>query len=153
MGLFDKIFNSAPTSSGGFNPLNEKEAFIGILYACMNSNGGISDVETDRILQVLVFKKIFKDYDVVGPYKRVAMACMKSGEKNVINECAPLITNENKEMLFAIVMDLMLSDGLLEQEEKDTIEYLAVALSIPESRAATIIDVILVKNKDNIIIV
>lgn len=153
MGLFDKMFNQTPSTPEGFKPLNEKEAFIGILYASLASDGEVSEIESDRLSQLLVFKEMFSNFDIVIPYRRVAIVCVKLGSKKIIDECAPLISVENKEMLFAVVMDLMLVDGLLEEEEKDMAEYISAALSLEENRARMIIEVILIKNKGNLIIV
>lgn len=57
------------------------------------------------------------------------------------------LSDDLKLTAFACAVDIALADGVLEEEEKDIINQLAEALSIPENIAISIIEVMIIKNK------
>jgi len=55
--------------------------------------------------------------------------------------------------VLALAAELILSDGIITVEEKELLEYLTLKLGIEEALASKIIEVMLIKNKDNRILV
>lgn len=64
-----------------------------------------------------------------------------------------MISEQNKATLFALVMELLLADGILESKEKEIIEYLSTALNLQSDIAQKIVEVMLIKNYGNIVII
>jgi uncharacterized tellurite resistance protein B-like protein len=54
--------------------------------------------------------------------------------------------------LFALVIELLLADGFLGEKEKEILEYLTDLLKIESELAQKIVEVMLIKNKGNVII-
>jgi uncharacterized tellurite resistance protein B-like protein len=151
MGLFDRIFSST-NSQVIYSPVNQQEAAIGIMYACMAVDGNVSEIETDKMLQLAVYKEQFTNHDIVEYYKRVAIIHRSLGSKSIIESAASKIDSKFKPTLFALIMDLVLSDGILDDKEKEIAEFLAGALKIEDELASKIVEVMMIKNEGNIVI-
>ena len=67
-----------------------------------------------------------------------------------ISACCELVEDEDKETLFALALEVLLADGILEKEEKNVIEILSNRLKIDAEMTSKIIEVIFLKNKGNI---
>lgn len=126
---------------------------MAILYCSLNADGEISEVEIDRLSHVLVFKSLFREYNLVELYKKVAYAYPDFGGKYIIEQAAKFVSEDNKQTLFAIMLDLLLSDGVFENKEIEVSEIVAKALGLTDETASKIIDVIMAKNKGNVIVI
>lgn len=151
MGLFDKFFNSQPTTFV-FKPETEQEAWTAILYACMAIDGDVSDPEIDSLSQMLVRKSFIDSEDLVSDYKLAMAAHKNMGSKALIDSSVSSISGDRKLTLFALSLELLLSDGILSDDEKGIIEYLSTSLKLDESTSSKIVEVILIKNKENLIL-
>lgn len=152
MGLFDKIFSSTP-SQVSYSPSNQQEATIAIMYACMAVDGNVSEAEIDKLVQLAAFKKQFKNHSLVDYYKGVFKVHKSLGSKKIIESSVPKIKDDFKPTLFAMIMELVLADGILDEKEKEISEFLAVVLKLDENLASKIVEVILIKNEGNIEII
>jgi len=132
-------------------PANEQEAWVGILYACIAADNEVSANEADTLITMLSAKIMFKDTDILKICHKITDIIAKTGSDGLIKLCCPLIKEENKPTLFSMALEIVLSDGLLELEERKIIEYLAVSLKIEKSLVLKIIEVMLIRNKGNII--
>jgi uncharacterized tellurite resistance protein B-like protein len=155
MGIFDKIFssNSGEPVTEGYNPLSDYEAWVAILYASISVDGEVSAAEIDSILRLLLFKNKFADIDILPFYKNALQAKSRYGSKNLIDNSALLIKEEDRPTVLALAAELMFSDGTIADKEKELLEYIARQLGLEESLATKIIEVIVIKNKDNRILV
>jgi uncharacterized tellurite resistance protein B-like protein len=151
MGLFDRIF-SAQTTQINYSPSNQQEAAIAIMYSCMAVDGNVSDVETDRLLQFAVFKEQFNNHPIVDYFKKAAFSQRTLGSRSIIETSAPWIDSKFAPTLFCMIMDLALSDGILDEKEKEIAEFLSSALKLDEELASKIVEVMLIKNEGNIFI-
>lgn len=152
MGLFDKLFKATPNTVQ-YSPENEQEAMVAIMYGCMSVDGDVSDVEIDRLCQMVTFKTYFKGVSLVSYYKGAMLVHKKIGSQGLIDASVLKVKAENRATLFAMVMDLLLSDGVLEQKEQEIAEYLSEKLTLESPLATKIVEVILIRNKDNVVIV
>ena len=66
MGLFDQFIKK--TKDIVYKPNSDLEAWIGILYACMSSDGIVSDVEIDSLSRMIVLKQKFSGIDIAPLY-------------------------------------------------------------------------------------
>lgn len=159
MGIFDKLFGSDPNAGTGFSiddysPKSEQEAFVAIMYACLSIDGEMSQPERDMLARIAVFKKpFFGYYDYVEAlFKPSVKAYTDFGSKTVIDFCVSKISEENKAPLLCFVLDIALSDGVLDDSEKNIIEYLISRLEMDDELASKIIEVMMYKNKWNVVI-
>lgn len=148
MGLFSKKAKEEYKSN--LLPINEHEAWLSIMYCCVATDGHVADAEIDLISRTLLLKKFFEGYDIVPMFGKAGRAWSDFGEDKVIMEAAELISEEHKDTLFAICVELVLVDGILETEEEKVVEKIAKALNINETYAKQIVEVLIVKNRGNI---
>jgi uncharacterized tellurite resistance protein B-like protein len=149
MGLFDQIPN---TSSNLYAPKSEQEAWITIMYACMAADGIVSDAERDQLSRTVIYKTIFNGHNTVEYYKTALLEHTKLGSKQLINQSVSKIPLENRATLFAITLEILLFDGILTDADKAVIEHLAISLNLDHDLASRIIEVILIRNKDNVLL-
>jgi len=151
MGLFDKLFstNTNLPKNEGYNPLSDYEAWVAILYTCISIDGDISDVEINVLVRLLLFKNKFSNVQIIPFYKNAMQAKQKYGPQHIIDKSALLIKEEDRPTILALATELVLADGIDTEKEKELLEYVATRLNIDEQMAAKIIEVILIKNKDN----
>lgn len=151
MGLFDKFFKTEPASFQ-FKPKNEQEAWVCILYACGTIDGELSDVEVETLSKLFVYKTFFNGHDTISYYKNVMKTKESIDSKTIIDKSADLVSEENKNTVFTLCCEVLLSDGKLDDDEKLILEHVASALKIIEETAIKIIEVMLYRNKWNTII-
>lgn len=151
MGLFDTLFSSKSVTShsANYTPHSEYEAWVAILYACMSADGEISDVEIDAMARLLLFKNKFATIDILPLFQNAMNGKMRVGFFSLVENSTPLIKEEDKPTLLALATELILADGVITEKEKEIIEFLAKQLHLDESLAARIIEVTLIKNRDN----
>jgi hypothetical protein len=149
MGLFDKIFGSSKTT---YTPQNKQEAIFAVMYACMATDGEVSQVEIDVLCRLLVYKQDFAGHDIPAYHRVVAPIHIEVGSKVIIDSSVSVIPAEDKPTLFAMVMELLLADGVLGPNEQEIAAYLAEKLPLDLGLTQKIVDVILIKNKGNVIL-
>jgi len=151
MGLFDSLFSSkqSNTESNSYNPLSDYEAWVAILYAAMSSDGEASDVEIEVLARSLLHKNKFSDIDIIPLYKNVMLAREKYGTVHVIERASPLIKEQDRPTVLALTAELVLSDGILQEKEKEVLEFITEKLLIDAGLASRIVEVMLIKNTDN----
>ncbi len=151
MGLFDTVLKpTEPTVV--YSPQSEAEAWIAIMFSCMAVDDDVSDAETEKLSQMIVYKTLFRDYDTVELYKIAMMRQLQLGSKELIDRSVDKVSPENKPTLFALIVELLLADGVLADQEKEITDYLVSALDLDEDLATKIIEVILIKNRGNVIL-
>lgn len=151
MGLFDKIFKSSGTGLT-YTPKSEGEAFVAIVYACMSVDGEVSSAEIDVALRAMVFKNFINDKSIVETVKKIQGIQKQIGSQAIIDSSVSMVSENRKPTLFTMVMEVVLSDGILDQKEQQIAEYLAGALVLDEKLTEKIIEVMLIRNKDNVIV-
>ncbi|MDI1303963.1 MAG: hypothetical protein PSX42_03785, partial [bacterium] len=72
------------------------------------------------------------------------------GQLKYMVACSEQIKEEDKATVFALALEILLSDGLLGEEEKNIIEVLSKQLKIDAGMTSKIIEVIFLKNKGNV---
>ncbi|GFH99192.1 hypothetical protein IMSAGC004_01595 [Bacteroidaceae bacterium] len=146
MGLFDKIFQTAPEET----KLTQQEAFAGIALAMAGADGSIAESEWEGIVNYIRRLRIYDNFS--GPafdklFDKLFKILKKDGPGALANASAAELSDDLKLTAFACAVDIALADGVLEEEEKDIINQLAVALGVPEKTAISIIEVMIIKNK------
>ena len=137
------------TSKNLYKPTSDKEAWIGILYACIASDGKIGSSEIESLSRMIGNKRKFNNTEINPLCKKVIGAIKTISPKKLVDICSPLIKEEDKPTLFSMAVDIVLSDGILEIEEQEIIEHLAMTLAMDKVMVVKIIEVMLIRNKGN----
>lgn len=142
--------NVEEKNNTALNPVtSELEAWVGILYSCIAADNQIKDSETASLSKLLYSKEKFEGVDIAPLYAKSYHLKMDLGQIKYIAACCELIKEEDKETVFALALEILLSDGLLGEEEKNVIEVLSKELKIDSGMTSKIIEVIFLKNKGN----
>ena len=148
MSLSDKVEEN---NNAALNPVtSELEAWVGILYSCISADNLIKDSETASLSKLLYSKEKFAGIDIAPLYAKSYHLKTELGQLKYIVACCELIKEEDKETVFALALEILLSDGLLGEEEKNVIEVLSNQLKIDTGMTSKMIEVIFLKNKGNI---
>ena len=143
--------SSFENNNSSQNTVNsELEAWVGILYSCISADNLITDSETATLSRVLSSKQKFLGIDIAPLYAKSFNLRTELGQLKYISACCELVEDEDKETLFALALEVLLADGILEKEEKNVIEILSNRLKIDAEMTSKIIEVIFLKNKGNI---
>lgn len=143
MGILSKLFGSKDTVKS-YKPKSEQEAWIGIMYACMYIDDHISEKELQEMFDLVEKQPLFNEKHVADYYQPVMLANRNIGSYNLIDSCVTLINENNKELLFELIMQLLLVDGKLKPKEKDIAAYLIKALQLDFDTATKFVDSLLI---------
>ncbi|MFV5688054.1 hypothetical protein ACM55M_05460 [Flavobacterium sp. ZT3R25] len=148
MSLSDKVEEN---NNAALNPVtSELEAWVGILYSCISADNLIKDSETASLSKLLYSKERFAGIDIAPLYAKSYHLKTELGQLKYIGACCELINEVDKETVFALALEILLSDGLLGEEEKNVIEVLSNQLKMDTGMTSKIIEVIFLKNKGNL---
>jgi uncharacterized tellurite resistance protein B-like protein len=133
------------------NPvISELDAWVGILYSCISADNQIKDSETASLSKLFHSKEKFVGVDIATLYAKSFNLKMELGQLKYMVACSEQIKEEDKATVFALALEILLSDGLLGDEEKNIIEVLSKQLKIDAGMTSKIIEVIFLKNKGNV---
>ncbi len=150
MGFFDKILASANVAVAKPVINNENEAFLTTLVAAGSADGDIEGEEWDTIYDTLFQKKMFNGTDVWALIEECKTNIKGyASMADAVNECAPLIKAENRQMVFTVCVDLVLIDGTVSANEQAIVEHLKTQLGVADDFAMKTIEVLLVRNQGN----
>jgi len=153
MGLFDNLFKlPAQPALTIYKPSTEHEAWCAVLIGVMSADGEISDQETDLVMHQLVYKKKFEGVDIIYHYKNAFYANSKFGGKAIIEEASKIISEEYKATLFAMVTEIIMIDGDIQESEKKILEFVAQSLLIDDVTAEKIVSVFNIRFYGNVVI-
>lgn len=130
--------------------VTELEAWVGILYSCISADNHIKESERESLFRLLEVKQKFAGVDIAPIYVQSLHSRTEFGATKYLSSCCEVIKEEDKETVFALSLEILLSDGLLGDEEKSIIEILAKQLTLEPAMVSKIIEVIFLKNKGNI---
>lgn len=145
MGLFDGMLGG-----GSKKELTKAEAFAGILLAAAGADGHIADEEVSSLCTTTQRMKLFSN---IAPNKFGTMMdglvkiLKREGVEKLVERCAEALPDDLRETAFANACDIVLADGVVEDEEKELIEKLQNELDIPGDRALDIVSVMVIKNR------
>ena len=146
MGFFDRVF----TQSQDQEALSPAEAFAAITLAATTSDGSLSDEEAFGISSTLSRLKLFRSYsnDVMNRMFDKLLSILKlQGIDTLFNAAKESLPYDLREAAFAVATDLVLTEGILTQEEQGFLNDLYQALGISDDTATQIVRVMLIKNR------
>lgn len=146
MGLFDSLFGGLETSTR----LTPQESFAGILLGASACDGHIADEEVQSLLATLLRMKLFErvnEKQFGQMMNKLDKFQKKSGVEALIDGCVKTLPQELVKPAFANACDIVLADGVVDEEEKVFMDMLQVKLGLDAKVAKTIAQVMVIKNK------
>lgn len=146
MGLLDSLFGGMD----GGGKLSPQEAFAGILMGASGCDGHIGDEEVQALATALLRMKLYqrvneKQFGQI--MNKVHGILKKKGAEALVDGCTQGLPKELRYAAFTNAVDIVLADGVVENDEKAFIELLAGKLEIDGATAKTIAQVMVVKNR------
>ena len=83
----------------------------------------------------------------------VSEAKLKVGGIGLVEACSEFVNEGDKDTLFSMAIEIVLADGILEKDEEKVIELIADRMKIDPELVQKIIQVMLIRNRGNVIIV
>ncbi len=145
MGLFDKVLGKE-----GELKLDKKEAFSAIALAAVASDGDVSDEEIQRTAIDLMTLKAFRRSDMrdlANTLNKVAGIAKKRGVGTAVQAAKASLGPDELAAAFFVAVDLVLADGVVEDNEKKFLEELQHTIGMDDATATKIAEVVLIKNK------
>ena len=148
MSLFDDIDDAGFDS--GDKPFGPHEGYAGVLLCASACDGHIGDEEAKTLNLNLRQKKLYgrvSDQQMNSMMDRLVGELRRSGFEKLLDKAHPAVPPELSETVFANSVDIVLADGVVEEEEKEFIDTLQNKLEIDAKRAKTIVQVMVYKNQ------
>ncbi len=135
------------------------EAFAAISLAAIASEGYISQQRADDISSALLRLKLFSNFsgnEISSENMREAIAQMlekllgilrRSGFNVFFNTAKESLPQNLREAAFAVATDLVLSDSIVSEEERNFLNDLHQALNIDSNTATKIVETMTIKNQ------
>lgn len=130
---------------------NEQQAAVNILFSCvMQPSGTISDQQIEQLSKAVVLCSKFRGTDLNEMTRQAILLQSQHKSEEIIEHCARLVSEPFRETLFAMVSEVMLQDGEINDEKTKTFALLALHLQITMERMKMILATYLIRNKWNI---
>jgi hypothetical protein len=146
MGLFDYLFGGGESKK----ELTKSDAFAGILLCACAADGHIADEEATGLCTTLGRMKLYDNWSpdkFNGMIDRMLGMIKRNGVEKTIQRCAEALPDKLHPTAFAGACDLVLADGVVEDEEKEFLDKLQRVLQISGDEALTIVEVMIIKNR------
>jgi tellurite resistance protein len=142
------IGETTPTEPASAEARSAPEAFVSLLIASARADGSVSPHEANQIEHVVSGMKLFRGSTLEARHTIFMAAAERIKEEgdHVIRGAVATIPKELAATTFAVAVDLMLSDGRLTANEQRFADQLRGMLNVGREMAATIVDVLTIKN-------
>jgi hypothetical protein len=119
----------------------------------MQNGGGITEQQIEHLSRAVVLCSKFRGSEL-NELTRKAISLQAGYEsKEIIEHCASYISEDFRETLFAMVGEVVLLDGQINDEKTKTFAMLALYLQISMERMKMILATYLIRNKWNVEVV
>ena len=146
MGFLDSLFGGME----GSTKLTPQEAFAGVLLGASACDGHIADEELNSLATALVRMKLYQRYNnrqFNDTLNKLLGYLKKHGVDSLIDNCVEHLPGQLSKTAFANACDIVMADGVIEQDEKEFINKLRSKLSLDSKLAKSIARVMVTKNK------
>ena len=146
------IFDEEGVLDGQFEekPFGPQEGFAGVLLGASACDGHIADEEVQSLMTCLGRMNL---YQHVQPHRfnnmmdRLSGVLKRGGPEKLLEKSVPAVPPELRETAFVNAVDIVLADGVVDDDEKEFIDNLMIQMEIDKARAKTIVKVMVYKNK------
>lgn len=145
MSLFDDVVGDQ-FQEQSFGP---QEGFAGVLLCSSACDGNIGGDEVQVLMMKLGRMKLYQrvtDHQFRSMMDRLMGALQRGGPEKLMERCHPAVPPELRETAFANACDIVLVDGVVDEDEKAFIDDLMIKFEMDRKRAKTIVQVLVYKN-------
>jgi uncharacterized tellurite resistance protein B-like protein len=143
MGLFDSVTGNTST------PFTPQESFGGLLIAAAGCDGDIAESEVRAAESIMANTRTWGELTSADS-EAIAESVMKSinehGLDATVENCVTNLPADLRNPTFAVCVDIVCADGIIEAEESAFIEKLQQQLEVTDPVAQGIVDAIVCKN-------
>ncbi len=133
---------------------NEQEAAVAILFSCvLHNNQSLTQSQIEHLSRMLVLSSRFKSVELNDLTVKALSLQSVHGSKAVIEQSAPLITDEFKETLFAMTCEIITANGKVDEGESEILAMAALYLGITMEVMKMMLTTYLVRNRWNVQII
>lgn len=133
---------------------NEQEAAVAILFSCaMYKNHNLSQAQIDQLSRMLVLSAKFKSNNLNDLTIKALSLQSKQDSQAIMEQAAPLISEDFRETLFAMVCEVVTSEGTIDESKSEILGMAALYLKLPVERMKMMVTTYLVRNKWNVQII
>ena len=130
---------------------NEQEAAVTILFsAAIQQSGNISEQQIEHLSRAVVLCSRFRGSNLNEMTKKAISLQSSHEPADVIEYCSTFISEEFRETLFAMVSEVVLLDGQINDKRTKIFALLALHLKISMDRMKMILATYLIRNKWNV---
>jgi tellurite resistance protein len=150
MGVFDKLFKVSESKTKELN-LTKEEAFVGIILSSVAVDEVIDKEELLVVSHTLGRMRAFRRFppeQVVNMMNTFLQIIRREGVGNIVDAAKRCLNKDMRETAFALAVDIILADGVVEQKEKEFLEKLQEVLGLAPELAKKIVEVMIIKNKE-----
>lgn len=129
----------------------EQEAAVVILFAAvMHPHQDLSQSQVDQLSRILVLCSKFRGTDLNELTKKAIILQSQNDIRSVMEQCAPLISEEFRQTLFSMVCEMLTQDGQVSESKSEIIGMAALFLEVPVERMKAMLTTYLIRNKWNV---
>lgn len=150
MSVIDRALQGLQEGSAEPPTLSVPDALAAILVASVSVDGAVSVDEATRTRGLLSTSRLFREVCGIanaGSVERAIRLLNERGLATVLTACAKALPPDLHATVFAVAVDLVLSDGRVEARERAYIDSLQTSLGVDEATALRIVEVLLIKNR------
>lgn len=147
MSVFDEVELDSSYNEETFGP---QEGFAGVLLGASACDGHIADEEVQSLMTTVSRMKLYSrlpGHKFSNMMDRLTRILKKGGPEMILDKCAPAVPPELRQTVFANAIDIVLADGVVDDDEKEFIDNLQSRLEIEGDIAKRIVKVMIMKNK------
>jgi uncharacterized tellurite resistance protein B-like protein len=133
---------------------NEQEAAVAILFASvLYENRTLKESEIEQLSRMLVLSSKFKGSSLNDLTKKALSLQAVHGSKLIIEQSAPLISDNFRETLFAMACEIMTADGKIDDQESELLAMIALYMGLSMETMKMMLTTYLIRNRWNVLIV
>ena len=133
---------------------NEQEAAVAILFASVLYQDKIlKEPEIEHLSRMLVLSSKFKGSSLNDLTKKALSLQAIHGSKMIIEQSAPLISENFRETLFAMTCEIMTADGTVNEQESELLAMIALYIGLSMETMKMMLTTYLIRNRWNVQIV
>lgn len=133
---------------------NEQEAAVTLLFASvMANNATLNQSRIEQLSRMLVLSSKFKSSSLNELTIKALTLQASHGSKLLIEYCAPLITEDFKETLFAMCCEIITADGRINETESEILAMVALYLGMSLENMKMMLTTYLIRNRWNVQII
>ena len=133
---------------------NEQEAAVAILFASVMANNKVmTQSQIEQLSRMLVLSSKFSTSSLNELTMKALSLQAAHGSRILIEQSAPLISEDFKETLFAMCCEIITSDGKVDEGESEILAMVALYLGMSIENMKMMLTTYLIRNRWNVQII